>query len=538
MAYARVVTLIAVAISVERTDAIGRALDSARLAKSQGADLVEWRVDSLAQEPSGAGGIARLVQESPMPCIVTVRDESQGGAFSGSDDERQAAWSAASSAKPSAAYVDVELATIRSRSVLGDSVREMARIAGQSGMDAPRVILSFHDLAGRPSGLSSRVAEIWNEPAGTIAKVVWTARTARDNIEAFELLATRVKPTIALCMGEHGLMSRVLAPKFGGFLTYARSDEQGTAPGQPTTAELQSDWGFRSIDARTRIYGVLGSPVAHSRSPATHNGWFRQAKVNARLFAIEVAPSWESFKATLGELLAYAPLDFSGASITMPHKAHAIRFVQESGGVITGGARRIGAANTIARLSDGTLIADNTDAGAFVDALGETSGRETASRAMDGKRALVLGAGGAARAAAYGIANAGAKVVIVNRTADRATRIAAEFSKASGGSDLDVSASELAKLSGQHFDFIVNCTSVGMEGGPLPDGNPLPEGIVIDQRTAVLDAVYLPAQTPFLKYAKSRGARVVEGSQMFIAQARAQFAIWTGSPPSTAKQSR
>ncbi len=532
-AYSLDVTLIAVAIPVERTDAVGRALESARAAKSQGADLVEWRVDSLAAEPHADRAIARLVQESPMPCIVTVRDEQEGGAFPGRDKQRLAAWSAAVSSRPACAYIDVEQSTVRARSNLGDSVREMARLASAPLAESPRVILSVHDFQGRPAGLSSRVAELWSDSACAVAKVAWTARTVRDNIEAFELLIARAKPTIALCMGEHGLMSRVLAPKFGGFMTYARSDQTGTAPGQLSVEELMDGWHFRSIDAKTRVYGVLGSPVAHSRSPEVHNRWFQSARVNARFFAIEVAPLWESFKATLGELLAFAPLDFSGASVTMPHKEHAIRFVQEAGGIVTDCARRIGAANTIIRSSDGSLTADNTDARAVVDALAASG-----VRAIAGKRALVLGAGGAARAAAYGLAEAGSEIVIANRTAARAERIVTDFVTGGFAPALNVSSKALDALGGEHFDIIVNCTSVGMAGGPSPEGNPLPCDVVLDERTVVLDAVYSPAQTPLLKYAHTCGAGCVEGSQMFVAQARAQFELWTGSPPPIAAESR
>lgn len=532
MAYAAEVTLIAVAIPVPAAAAISRAIESARAAKAQGADLVEWRVDSLAEDPDGPTAIATLVRDSPMPCIVTVRDEREGGAFSGSDEERIAMWIAASEVIPAPAYIDVELSTYHTRSSIREAINRIAHAKSTQGksahaVDQPRIILSFHDYSGRAPGLSARVAEMWADPGSAISKVVWTARTVRDNLEAFELLRMRAKPTIALCMGEHGLMSRVLAPKFGGFLTYARIDEHGTAPGQPTTHELIADWNFRAITPRTKVYGVVGFPIAHSRSPAIHNAWFRAANVDARMFAMAVAPVWESFKATMAEMFESPVLDFFGAAVTVGHKQHAIRFVEEAGGVVDPRAKRIGAANTIGRGADGLLFAINTDVDAVIDAL--------AGAAMRGKRALVLGAGGAARAAAFGIASAGVSVVIANRTMNRAEQVAEQLARAAGDSPaLDVRAMELSALGSQRFDIVVNCTSVGMEGGGASSENPLPRGVRLDDSSVVLDAVYAPAVTPLLAHAAACGSRCVGGFEMFLAQARRQFEAWTGSPPPTA----
>ncbi|MSR69462.1 MAG: shikimate dehydrogenase [Phycisphaerales bacterium] len=520
-------TFIAIAIPVARTDAVSRALDCARLAKSHGADIVEWRVDTLAQDAGGPAAVARLVAESPLACIVTVRDENEGGSFAGSDDERIAAWQAASAALPACAYIDVELSTYHLRQPIQDAVKRIAHAGERTAQERPRVILSFHDFRGRPAGLSARVAEMWADPGSAIAKVVWTARTVRDNLEAFELLKMRAKPTIALCMGEHGLMSRVLSAKFGGFLTYARADEHGTAPGQPTIHELIEEWNFRAINSRTKVYGVVGYPISQARSPAVHNAWFRAANIDARMFALSVAPMWEAFKATLAEMFGSPLLDFYGAAVTMPHKENAIRFVEEGGGSVEASAKRIGAANTIGRAADGTLFAANTDADAIVVALGGST--------VAGKRIIVLGAGGAARAAACGLASAGASVVIANRTVARAKRIAEEFAKADGESPaLDVRAMSLSALAKHSFDVVVNCTSVGMQGGEAPDDDPLPDAVKLDDQSIVFDAVHTPAQTPLLRRAAQGGSRCIGGSEMFQAQARLQFKLWTGSlPPSS-----
>lgn len=527
-------TFIAVAVPVVRADQISAALETARLAKAQGADLVEWRVDSLAQEPGAASAVTRLVQEAPLPCIVTVRHIAEGGGFCGTDDQRQQVWNAACTAHPPAAYVDVELTTYRSEGMAGERARDMSRLGALGNGSGPRVILSFHDFEGRPAGLSARIAEMWSDPSSTISKIVWTARTPRDNTEAFEVLAARAKPTIALCMGEHGLMSRILAPKFGAFLTYARSDAQGTAPGQPTVEELVQQWGFRSIGSETRVYGVLAHPVGHSRSPALHNRWFREARVDARLFAIAAGPTWESFKATLLELLSLDTLHFSGCAVSLPHKLNAIRFVEERGGVVDSMARCIGAANTISVAADGTLHASNSDLAGVCDPLLRAARMQGWSDGLGGRRALVIGAGGAGRAAAVALATAGAEVTIANRTSDRAVSVAAELNASLGlgaNAASSIAARSLFDLGATRFDVIVQATSAGMVGGEDADVDPLPETVPLTDATIAMDLVYTPQETPFLRRAERAGAHLIGGWSMFVAQAAQQHRLWTGNDP-------
>jgi 3-dehydroquinate dehydratase/shikimate dehydrogenase len=514
------VTLIAVAIPVVREDAVGRALEHAHNAKSLGADLVEWRIDAVATTPGGVRAALRLVAESPLPCIVTIRDECEGGSFDGTEEDRLRVWRALASAASPPAYLDLEHSAVRD----GRETREFAAERHQAAAHghSPRLLLSFHDFRGRPPGLSGRVAELWADPSAAIAKVAWTAPTERDNLEAFEFMQARAKPTIALCMGEHGLMSRVLAPKFGGFLTYARLDEHGTAPGQPSLHELLDDWSFRSIDASTRVYGVIGHPVSHSRSPAIHNAWFRAAKVNARLFPISVAPMWEAFKATLGEFLACKGLDFSGAAVTAPHKLHALRYLQEVGGAIDDSARRVGAVNTIVQKASGALRGMNTDVLALEELLPNALAAGKWGRDAKGARALVLGAGGAARAAVAALVACGAEVTILNRTPRHAKAIADGYKRE------PVHAHGSATIGAERFDLIANCTTVGMTGGSAPEGDPLPEQIALDEGVLVFDAIYAPEETPLLRRARSRGARTLGGEAMFMTQASLQFKAWTG----------
>src|SRR5206468_10159700 len=184
-------------------------------------------------------------------------------------------------------------------------------------------------------------------PAG-IKKIVWMARSVRDNLEAFELLRDRQKPMIALCMGEVGLISRVLAKKFGGFLTFASlRDESATAPGQVTIADMKRLYRWDAIGAATKVYGVVASPVMHSMSPAIHNAGFDAVGHDGVYLPMLVNPGYESFKAFMESFLTFEPLHLSGLSITLPHKENALRYLKEKGAEVEALAERIGAVNTI-----------------------------------------------------------------------------------------------------------------------------------------------------------------------------------------------
>ena len=241
-----------------------------------------------------------------------------------------------------------------------------------------------------------------------------------------------------------------------------------------------------------------------------------------------IAPGWEPFKASLSAMLDQVRLDFRGAAVTIPHKEHLLRFVEEQGGEIEPLAAQIGAANTLLVRRDGTLFAANTDAPAAAEALAIGFGIDPnalADGSFQGKRVAVIGAGGAAAAIAAGLARHGATVVLANRTKDRAEALA-ERLRASGEGGWRVSAAGLDSLSCGCFHAFVNATPVGMESGPDPDGSPLPEDVVLDDSIVVFDTVYAPSRTPLLAEAASRGAKVVGGLEMFTRQAQRQQAVF------------
>jgi shikimate 5-dehydrogenase len=245
---------------------------------------------------------------------------------------------------------------------------------------------------------------------------------------------------------------------------------------------------------------------------------------------IPVAPSWEAFKASVGELVDFAPLDFRGAAVTLPHKEHLVRFVRERGGAVEALAARIGAANTLLVEPGGAVSCANTDAPAAVAALCEGMGIER--DALRARRVAVLGAGGVARAVAAGLADEGATVVVFGRNAERVRAMCDDLMRGAGGAGASCGAFAGRVIPGRAgeescgcFHAIVNCTPVGMQGGPDPDGNPLPDDMSLDGVT-VMDTVYAPRETPLLRESRSRGARTVDGWQMFERQARLQSERW------------
>jgi 3-dehydroquinate dehydratase/shikimate dehydrogenase len=535
-------SLICVPIAVNAAEEIPSALERAARARVLGARLVEWRCDGLASCDDAVGAIARLVRESALPSLVTVRSSAEGGSYAGTEHERLAILARVARLEHAPRLVDVEFAAIEENKEENALARGLlsAAIAPRDGAgDAlpVRIVASAHDFAGRPADLMRRVAAMQLDPLVGVVKLAWMARSVRDNLEAFDILATRTKPTIALLMGEFGLMSRVLAPKFGGFLTFASDgDGTGTAPGQPTVRELRDLYRVGSIGPATRVFGVVGWPVAHSRSPAFHNARFAAASYDGVYLPLPVPSEWEHFKASLGALVDHAHLDFSGASVTLPHKEHLVRFVAERGGTVDADAAWLGAANTLVVRPIGStpaerLFATNTDMPAAVESL--AAALATRGRTLAGSRVAVLGAGGVARAVAGGLALAGATVVVFNRTHAKAEALAASLS---GRALADGRTTRVVAGREEHFrcnaprcecfHAFVNCTPLGMEGGPDPKGSPMPDDAVLDDSVVAMDTVYAPKETPFLREARARGAVCVDGEAMFLRQAELQSALF------------
>ncbi len=513
-------TKLCVAIMVQSVE---QALAHAAQAAERGADIVEYRFDRFAAQPEVA---VEIVGRSPLPCIVTCRPVWEGGQCDADEDTRARFFVRVSRAPKPPAYIDAELALADRNSQAYFLIQDNVRIPGGEDEDLlPRLILSSHDFVTRPPDLLRRLGAMVHDSRTSVFKLAWRARSLRDNIEAFELIGSRADPIIALCMGEYGFPSRVLAKKFGAFLTFAGLDEDnGTAPGQVGIDTMKRLYRWDAINPATRVFGVIGHPVGHSMSPAIHNAGFDATGYDGVYLPMPIPPEYEHFKATVHAWLDYKPLDFRGASVTIPHKENLLRFVRESGGAVEPLAERIGAANTLTVRDDGSLYASNTDYAAAIDAVCDALGIKREQLA--GRRVAVIGAGGAARAVVAAFAHYGATIVIYNRTLDRARQLAEQFTSQTA----KVVAADMANLCKSCCEIYINCTPIGMH--PSVDASPITDWSG-EKPALVFDTIYNPIETKLLRDARSQGIATVSGLEMFVRQAAAQFDLWTGRPAPT-----
>jgi 3-dehydroquinate dehydratase/shikimate dehydrogenase len=313
---------------------------------------------------------------------------------------------------------------------------------------------------------------------------------------------------VGIAMGEEGLLSRVLGPRAGAAFTFASSENgEETAPGQVSAHTLLDLYRLDRLDQATRIFGVAGNPIGHSLSPLMHNTAFRRESVNAVMLPLKVR--------VLSDLLTVVrELPLGGVAVTMPLKQEVLPHLANMDSLTA----RIGACNTLRTGADGKLYGFNTDVAGVVRPL------EKRMR-LKGARIVVLGAGGAARAAVFGLVEQGAEVFVVNRTHETAVALARKAHAKSLKQEL------LAK---NKFDALINTTPCGMAG--VKPALPIKEGEL--NAGLVFDMVYNPIGTPLLKLAHSRGIPIVSGLEMFVQQGARQFEIWTGKPAPEAEMQR
>ena len=527
-------TLVCVPITVEDIDA---ALADSVAAKDAGADLVEFRIDSFFHGSDGDAADAvvvaelqRLIAGSALPVVLTCRPTWEGGDYDGDDSDRVSLFEklCAGSDHPPA-YLDVEFAAYTRSANLRQKINLCVDHPKQQREVRTRLILSVHDFEQRPSDLMRKLADAWAEPAASVVKFAFRARSIRDNLEVFEILREAPKPTVGLCMGEFGLMSRVLAPKFGGYLTFASlRDSSGTAPGQPTMGELLGLYRFRSIGRDTRVYGVVGWPVGHSMSPLIHNAGFEARGWDGVYLPLPVADSDESFKATVLSLLNEPGLGFSGASVTIPHKTRlaGLGQIDKAARPADELVRFAGAANTLVRSgsADGSepWVA-NTDASGAIGLLFGDDER------LEGRSVCVIGAGGVARSIVLPLLERGLSIELRYRSPGPAE----DLLRASEGLPGRLVLVPMADGFDAPREAYINCTPVGMQGGPAPDESPIDidrliGSVELAEQTVFFDTVYNPIDTPMLRAANGHGFRTIDGVQMFVRQAAAQFRLWTG----------
>lgn len=511
---------------------IAEVRDRVERAVTVGADAIELRVDRMGELSSEALRALRLETPRHVPFILTIRSAAEGGAWDGNDDDRV---SRLIELGPFVEYIDVELALWRRSANIRQKI-ELAlhradRVSQEGGREEiefaerRRLILSCHDTKSRPQTMQSTLVEMFGEPACTVAKLAWRARSIRDNFEALEHEQIAPKPAMLLCMGDDGLMSRVLAKKVGAFGTFASLERgQESAPGQPTIAELKELYRWDAIDADTALFGVIGDPVAHSLSPRMHNAAFAALGLNALFLPMHVNAGYESFKAFMLESTARRWLHFRGCSVTIPHKEDALRFCRAQGAAVDERAARIGAVNTLVLDAAGNLSAFNTDYDGARACIEEALAAQR--RSSSGAAAAVLGAGGVARAAVAALVDLGADVTIFNRTEARGRALADEFGCRCAPWDARITARP---------DLVVNCTSIGMR--PADEERLLSPG-ALAERPLVFDTVYRDGLTALISEARAAGCPTIDGRDLLLRQGMRQFQLWTGHLAPQAVMSR
>ncbi|KAJ6430933.1 hypothetical protein OIU84_018441 [Salix udensis] len=450
--------------------------------------------------------IKTLILHSPLPTLFTYRPMWEGGQYNGDEKPRLDALRLAM--ELGADYIDVELKV----------ALEFNELLRGNKPGKCKLIVSSHNYENTPSveELGNLVARI--QAAGAdIVKIATTALDISDVARIFQITVHSQVPIIGLVMGERGLISRILCAKFGGYLTFGTL-ESGvvSAPGQPTIKDLLDLYNFRQIGPDTKVFGIIGKPVGHSKSPVLYNEAFKSVGFNGvyvHLLVDDIARFLQTYSST----------DFAGFSCTIPHKEDAVKCCDEVHPV----AKSIGAANCIIRRqSDGKLFGYNTDYVGAISAIEDglrasQNVSNTVGSPLAGKLFIVIGAGGAGKALAYGAKEKGARVVIANRTYERAKVLADII-----GGDA-ISLADLENFHPEDGMILANTTSIGMQ--PKVDETPVSKN-ALRSYSLVFDAVYTPKITRLLREAEESGAKIVTGLEMFIGQAYEQFERFTELP--------
>ena len=452
--------------------------------------FIEFRLDYLKQPLAALPKIHRFLEtHQSVTAIGTCRRADNGGKFKGSLAAQLEVLTKAQAA--GCQIVDLEL-----QSALKAKPGAIARLRSRAGL-----ILSFHDFRATRN-LDATLEKMLKIPAD-FYKVVTTATTLSDNVAMMKFLQTQSDKhaLIGLCMGDLGIISRVLSVRAGSAFTFGAVDANAglkTAPGQISARDLRGIYRIDQVDAATRVYGVAGDPIGHSLSPVIMNTALRRENVNGVYLPLHAK--------TLKDLMhCVREIPLHGLSITMPYKQAILPYLDNTD-AHTG---KIGACNTVVRGQEGKLYGFNTDIAGILRPLEQRL-------AIANAKVLVLGAGGAARAAVFGLKERGAEVWILNRTSANSQKLARQAKART------IKRAELGKTA---FDVIINATPVGM-GNTLDC--PLKDEEI--QARVVFDMVYDPVETHLLRVARAKGIAVIPGIEMFVQQAARQFEIWTGKP--------
>ncbi|MGC6488885.1 MAG: type I 3-dehydroquinate dehydratase [Planctomycetota bacterium] len=457
----------------------------ARRAAMLGADWLELRLDSWP----AAQDLSSVLRDVALPVLVACRTREDGGEYRGTLTARRELL--AHALRAGAAGVDLE------------QWETWSPPSGQTRLQLR--VRSFHSFTGVPKDLDRLRDEL--AAPGTVAKIAVTAHDLADAAPVLELLAStdqRVHPTTAFAMGRACWPTRVLAAAMGAPLVYGALDpSEPTAPGQPSVADLAGIFRVKALSARTKLFGLLGNPAAHSLGPWLHNRAMRRLGVDGVYLPFESSRP-ES-------VLRMLPIDrVGGLSVTSPFKERMVDACVH----VSDRAATVGAVNTLLPEEGGGFVGDNTDVLGVSEAL-----RAAGADGRAGQAAVVLGAGGAGRAAAVALLELGYDVTLLARSLESVR----PFARAHGVTLGSLSEQVLAALAPA---VLVHATPVGAVG-PLEGDRVLP-GYAPAPGVVVHDLVYRPTWTRLLRECAGAGAKVVPGVEMFLAQARAQVRLFTG----------
>jgi len=460
-------------ISKTTKDAI---TDMARAEKF--ADLIEIRADYINDL-----NLKKILVAKTRPVIVTITPKNENGKFKGTEKERTSLLRQA--VDLGADYIDISIECPE----LSDLIKYCKNT---------KSIVSYHNYDDTPKNLFEITQKI--EATGAdIIKVATFANKLSDNLKIFELIRRSTKDIIALCMGEQGEMSRILGPIYGSYLTFGCLEPGSeSAPGQIPAQILRDVYRVNEVGHGFDVYGLIGNPVNKSRGYLLFNPLFKHYNINAMYLNFLVADI-DNFNRYFQGLL-------TGFSITMPFKQELFYILND----ITPEAEKIGAINTIVK-DKGKITGHNTDIEGIINPLLEKV-------PLKDKAVTLLGAGGAARAAAVGIMAKGGNLTILNRTVSKAEKLA---------KDLGCDFGPVSNFKNIETDILINMTSVGME----PDTDQTPVDTTLLKDMVVFDGIYNPKKTKLLIEAEKNGCTIIPGTEMFIHQAAEQFKLWTGIDP-------
>jgi len=483
--------------------------------------LIELRLDRMADAtPEALAWAAQAL--GPHRIIVTCRSLTEGGGVGGAVLHQPRARDALlrTAVALGVAYVDVEVHT------LGQDAAVRAAVGEPHAMGATRLVASYHALDHMPpvARLTALALDAQRLGAAALKIVV----RPRDAAQELALMAwahgPQPLPTLAIALGEGGLWSRLLVgrQRHPGPYTPVRLDEAtGVAPGQPTWSAADDQYRAWRVGPNTQVFGLVGHPVGHSRSPALHAQAIAARQMDAIYLPFEVPGSLQQWLH-----LAAEALPLRGLSVTAPHKGAALGLAAS----LSDGARASAAVNTLVAVDGPSRRwhGDNTDAHAAAESL-----RAALRGVLAQRRVLILGTGGAARAVAFGLCQAGCQVAVWGRRAPAAAQLCAQLRPhlVGDGQLVPLTDEELDAALG-HCEAVVHCTPVGMAGTGTEGGARLLSDRQLKRLpiSAVLfDTVYAPAQTALMAAARACGLTVLGGLDMLQRQAEAQYQLFYGA---------